>query len=68
MAIWICIYNGFDKIPDLRQTGITKPGIFWQRFFPVNFLCALLIYLQKELHSYILWVFCIAPHIYKKNR
>ena len=56
--LWICIYNGFSIIPDSRKTGITKNlATFWQKYFLCIFVCALLIYLQKKLDSYLLWVF-----------
>ena len=41
--LWIRIYNGFDKIPDLTQTDITKkPGHFRANIFPANFSLSLL--------------------------
>ena len=54
LYLWIRIYNGFDIIPDLRQTGITK-----------NLTTFGLIYLQKELDSYLSDFSKIAPQIYR---
>ena len=59
--LWIRINNGFDIIPDLRQTGKAKKtknlAIIGQKICLWIFLCTLLIYLQKELDSYLLWFF-----------
>ena len=55
--LWIRIYNGFAIIPDLRQTGIAKKLATFGIKITVNILCALLIYLQEELDSYLLWFF-----------
>ena len=55
--LWIGIYTGFDIKPNLTQTGIAKSMATVRQFFPVNFLCGLFIYLQKELDSYLLWFF-----------
>ena len=55
--LWIRIYNGFAIIPDLRQTSIAKNLATFGKKFLWIFLCALLIYLQKGIDSYLLWFF-----------
>ena len=55
--LWIRIYNGFAIILDLRQTGIAKNLATFGNKILWIFLCALLIYMQKELDFYLLWFF-----------
>ena len=60
------MYNGFAIIPDLRQTDIRKTWPLLDKKFPCDFFhYALLISLQKELDSYLLWFFYNRSQTYR---